>query len=175
MFNLFKRNKGNEHKVNREDFNLYAPVDGKCIDITEVNDDAFSQKMLGDGFAIEPSDGTITSPCHGEIIMLFPSGHAFGVRMFDGTEVMVHIGIDSVDANGNGFTKLRSIGDVVGAGEPVIKIDIQKLKGMEIDITTMVVISTIPDGLKKEHLDEIVTKDEVIVRGVKEAIDAASS
>ncbi len=161
MFSLFGKTK--KYEVDREDFNIYAPCDGKCIDIVDVDDDAFSKRMLGDGFAIEPTNGTICSPCNGEITMIFPSGHAFGIKMFNETEVIVHIGIDSVDANGKGFTKLKKVGDVVADGEPVIKADLSTFKNLGIDMTTMTVFTAVKEGLIKKHLNEAVSTNALII------------
>ncbi|WP_099467373.1 PTS sugar transporter subunit IIA [Konateibacter massiliensis] len=132
MLSIFKK---------KIDKNLYAPVDGKCIDITEVKDNVFATKTMGDGVAIEPSNNVICSPCNGVITMLFPSNHAFGVKMDDGKEVLVHIGIDTVKLNGKGFKAFRKEKDRVKAGDPVIELDKDLLISKGYDVTTILVIT----------------------------------
>lgn len=122
------------------DTNIYAPVKGKCIDITEVDDPGFSSKVMGDGVAIIPEGDVISAPASGSISMIFETGHAFGILADNGAEILVHIGIDTVNMNGEGFTKLKASGDKVKKGDPIIKIDLEKIKA-EYDPATMVIMT----------------------------------
>lgn len=93
--NLFKKKK---------DEYLYVPVKGQLIKLEDVKDAMFSKKMLGDGFALIPADHVICSPCDGKIVMIAPTYHAFGVTTEKGAEILVHVGLDTVNLNGEGFT-----------------------------------------------------------------------
>lgn len=147
----------------KTDFNLYAPVKGKCIDITEVKDKVFASKVMGDGYAVMPYDNVICSPCEGMITMIFPSKHAFGIKMKDGKEVLIHIGIDTVQLNGNGFTSLRNINDHVKIGEPIIEFDKINIENQNYDLTTMVIVTNQSNSMKKQKLGEMVEVKDLIV------------
>ncbi|PJI09087.1 MULTISPECIES: PTS sugar transporter subunit IIA [Clostridium] len=109
--------------------------------IEEVKDQVFSQKLMGDGVAFKLLDNTISSPCDGEITTIFPTGHAFGITRSDGVEILVHIGIDTVNLKGEGFTILSSQGKKIKHGEPVIKLDLDLLKQKNVDLSTMLIIT----------------------------------
>lgn len=147
----------------KTDFNLYAPVKGKCIDITEVKDKVFASKVIGDGYAVIPEDSVICSPCDGIMTMIFPSKHAFGIKMKDGKEVLIHIGIDTVQLNGNGFTSLRNINDHVKIGEPIIEFDKINIENQNYDLTTMVIVTSQTNSMKKQKLGEMVEVKDLIV------------
>lgn len=127
--------------LKKESRGITAPVTGICRNITEVNDKAFSSKAMGDGFVVEPESDTVVSPADGEIAMLFPTGHAFGITAKSGAEILVHIGIDTVSLNGEGFHALAKQGDKVKAGDPVIRVDREKLLEKGVDLTTMVIFT----------------------------------
>ncbi len=141
MFNFFKKK---EAKAPTKD--VCSVADGKLIDITTVPDPTFAEKMMGDGFAVEPANGTICSPIDGEVALVFPTGHAFGVKADDGLEVLVHIGIDTVNLNGKGFEKLVKQGDKVCAGDPCVKINLNTIKEAGYPVTTMVIFTGGFDG-----------------------------
>ena len=103
MFKLFSKK-----EENTNDF--AAVVSGKIIPLTAVNDDVFSKGMMGTGVAIVPDDDVIVAPCDGEVTMLFPTMHAFGMKNEDGVEILVHIGIDTVNKQGVGFKKFVDAG-----------------------------------------------------------------
>lgn len=153
MFQFFKRK-------NRE---LYAPVEGKCIDITKVKDITFSKKMLGDGIAVIPEKNCIKAPCDGKIIMLFPTLHALGIQMQDGTEILIHIGINTVELNGKGFYSNVKVNDRVKAGEVLVRFDEDYLTG-EYDMTTVIVYTKKDGEIEKYHLEENVTCNQVIMK-----------
>ncbi len=131
MFGFFK---------NKNENVIYAPVKGTCIDITEVDDIGFSSKMMGDGVAIVPIEGIVTAPCDGKISMIFDTGHAFGMEANNGAEILIHIGIDTVNLNGEGFEILKKPGQKVKRGEPVIRFDLEKVKKLY-DTATMVIMT----------------------------------
>lgn len=120
---------------------LLAVVDGTLIPIEEVKDPVFSQKMMGDGFAIQPTGETVCACADGEVTMLFPSSHAVGLTLTDGMEILIHIGIDTVNENGKGFTCLCEQGQKVKAGDPLVKFDRAYLEGKGYDLTVIVIFT----------------------------------
>lgn len=105
-----------------------APMSGTVMPIDQVPDEAFSQKMMGDGFAIEPDDGIIAAPMNGYIETVFPTGHAVGLKADDGTEILIHLGIDTVELKGKGFEVLVKEGDRVKAGDVLVKMNLPGIK-----------------------------------------------
>lgn len=120
---------------------IVAVADGKMIPIETVNDETFASKMIGDGVAFELENGSIVAPCSGTLSAVADTGHAFGIKRPDGVEVLVHIGIDTVELNGNGFEILAKADDIVKAGDHVIKVDLELLKQKGYDTTTMLIIA----------------------------------
>lgn len=139
MFGFLKRKNDIEAKNNE----IIAIADGKLVDINTVDDDTFSQQMLGPSIAFRFNGDKveICSPVNGVLTVLFPTGHAFGITTEDGVEVLVHIGIDTVTANGNGF-KVGKVtqGMSVKAGQPIVEVDLKKLS-QSFDMTTMLIIT----------------------------------
>ncbi|MGN1344776.1 MAG: PTS glucose transporter subunit IIA [Traorella sp.] len=129
-------------KKKDEVFQVVACVDGKCIPLEEVKDPVFSQKMMGDGFAIIPTSDTIVSPVNGTIQVVFPTKHAIGIKRKDGIEILLHIGIDTVNLNGRGFNSLVKPKMKVKAGQPLLKVDRQTLTQEGYDLTVMVIFTS---------------------------------
>jgi PTS system beta-glucosides-specific IIC component len=105
-----------------------SPVNGKAISLKDVPDKVFSEEVMGKGIAIIPSDGTILSPAEGIVTVVFPTGHAVGITDKYGVEILVHIGIDTVNMNGDGFKQLVKQGDSVKVGTPLIEADLMKIE-----------------------------------------------
>lgn len=103
-------------------------MEGKVLNITEVPDPVFSQKCMGDGFAIELTRSKVIAPLSGEIVSTFPTGHAFGIKCDDNIEVLIHIGIDTVQLNGNGFDVKVNQGVHVKQGDVLVEVDLKKIK-----------------------------------------------
>jgi PTS system, glucose subfamily, IIA component len=144
--------------------NICSPVDGVCKSIEEVNDEVFSSKMMGDGFAIASTGNVVVAPIEGEVISLFPTNHAFGIRRKDGVEVLVHIGIDTVNMKGKGFEAFVKQGDKVDCGDKMIKLDRGLLEKEGLDLTTMVIFTegySKPVELKKYGMS--VNQGEVLI------------
>ena len=120
---------------------IVALANGKFIGPDEMKDAMFSQQTMGQTVAIEPSDGVICAPVNGTIEMIFPTAHAFGMRMPDGTGLLIHIGVDTVNLKGQGFTLLKKEGDDVKAGEPVVRVDLDVLRNAGYSPQTMIVIT----------------------------------
>ncbi|MGJ7912561.1 PTS sugar transporter subunit IIA [Neobacillus sp. LXY-1] len=118
-FNLFKKG---------SPISIYAPVDGEIIPLEEVPDPVFSQKMIGEGVAIYPSGGKILAPVEGKIIQVAPSKHALGILAEDGSEILIHIGLETVSLKGEGFTALVAEGDQVSVGLPLMEVDWEFIK-----------------------------------------------
>ena len=137
MFNFFKK----------EEFQIVAPVDGDLILLENVPDEMFSQKIMGDGFAVKPENGSVVAPISGVAETVFPTGHAVGITTKDGIECIVHIGLDTVELNGEGFTTLIKQGAKVKAGQPIVKFDKELLEEKGYELVTMVVF---PAGYDKE-------------------------
>lgn len=154
MFNLFK---------SKADKNIYAPVSGLCLDITNCKDQTFSNKLLGDGFMIIPDNDLICSPCDGMLTMVFPTKHAFGIKMDNGQEIMVHIGTDTVNLNGQGFQLLTKVNKRIKAGTPIVKCDFPFIQSQNLD-TSVIVILLETEKTNKMHLNETVQVKEVIVQ-----------
>ena len=123
------------------DDEIVAVTDGQMIPLEDVKDEAFASKALGDGVAFLPDSDYICAPANGVLSALFPTGHAFGITMNDGTELLVHIGINTVELNGEGFDTLLSQGDPVRAGQPVVRIDRNLIQKKGYDTTTMLIIT----------------------------------
>ncbi len=120
---------------------IVAISDGTLMDLKKVNDETFANKMLGDGIALKLENDFICSPANGTLTTLFPTGHAFGVLTEEGVELLVHIGIDTVNLKGEGFDVLVKQGDRVRAGEPIVRVDRSKIEKMGYDLTTMLIVT----------------------------------
>lgn len=153
MFNLFKKN---------EVLEIGSPIKGKSIQLEDVNDSMFSQKMLGDGIAIIPEGNTFSSPCDGVISAFFPSLHAFGITTEDGTEILVHIGLETVNENGKGFTSTMSQGAIVKKGDVIVTADMDYLKS-KYDMTTMVVVTNTKDKkIQNRNVNQTVNAEDTL-------------
>lgn len=127
--------------MKEKEIKIFAPVKGKIIPIEEVPDDVFSQKILGNGIAIKPSEGKIYSPIDGEVVAIADSLHAYGIKAENGLEILVHFGLETVKLNGEGFSPCIKIGDKVKKGDLLSKVDLKFLEKNEISTITPVVIS----------------------------------
>lgn len=125
---------------------IVMPVNGELLDITNVPDPVFAEKMTGDGFAILPHDGTITSPVYGKVFNVFPSKHAVGIMSDGGKEVLVHIGVNTVKLKGQGFNVLVQEGDLVSAGQPIMEVDLEYVKANAPSIISPVIFTNLPEG-----------------------------
>ncbi|MDK2802867.1 MAG: PTS glucose transporter subunit IIA [Oscillospiraceae bacterium] len=124
---------------------IIAPISGKCINISDCEDEVFSQKILGDGIAIIPSSGEVFSPVDGEIIQTVDSKHAIGIRSKSGAEILIHLGMDTVSLNGEGFEYFVKEGDKVSVGDKVMTMDLEFIKSKGLKTVTPVVITNSND------------------------------
>ena len=120
LFDIFK-------KKEKTIVTIYSPMNGKVIELKEVPDEAFAQKMVGDGCAIEPDRGIICSPIDGQLMNIFPTNHAIIFETIDGLEMIVHFGIDTVKLDGKGFQKLREPGPIK-VGDEIVKYNLDEIK-----------------------------------------------
>lgn len=102
---------------------VLAPLDGVVIDLEAVPDEVFAQKLAGDGVAIDPSGNIAVAPLAGDLVKLFPGGHAFGIAARDGIELIVHLGLDTIELKGAGFENIATEGQEVKAGTPIVRFD----------------------------------------------------
>ena len=105
-----------------------APMTGELMEITKVEDEVFSEKMVGDGIAIKPSEGIVVSPVQGEIIQVFPTKHALGIKTHEGLEILIHIGLDTVELKGKGFKTYVKAGDRVEIGDKLLEVDLDFIR-----------------------------------------------
>lgn len=121
---------------------LKSILDGKVIPITDVQDEVFSQKIMGDGVAIEPSNTVVTAPADCDVsVVMAGTGHACGLTLANGVELLIHVGVDTVDMGGDGFKLLVKEGDHVRAGEPLIEFDPEKIRAAGHPCTTMLIVT----------------------------------
>lgn len=120
---------------------IYSPVIGNSILLEDVNDPVFSEKMMGDGIAFQFEGDTIYSPCDGKIIMVAFTKHAIGIDM-NGVEILIHVGLETVNLGGKGLKSLVKVNNKVKRGQPLIKIDRSIMKENEVDMTTMMIVTS---------------------------------
>lgn len=133
---------------------LTAPVKGRLIPLAQVKDDVFSSGMLGPGAAVIPEEGCITSPCQGSVETVFPTGHAYGIKTEDGLELLIHIGIDTVELDGKGFSPEVKQGDLVKAGDVLAHVDLDAIRAAGYDPTVILVASSLPEGQSLAPVEE---------------------
>ena len=148
LFDFFKK------KNNEEWFEIYSPLNGKVIDLSEVPDDAFAQKMVGDGCAIDPAEGVICAPVAGDID-IFETNHAVSFETPNGLEMIVHFGIDTVSLKGEGFNRVAEDGSNVNVGDKLVEYDLELIKSKAPSVKTPVIINNM----------DAVEKIEVVAKG----------
>ncbi|WP_255298596.1 PTS sugar transporter subunit IIA [Brevibacillus dissolubilis] len=120
---------------------LFAPLSGKVLNMEAVPDPAFSEKKLGEGIAIEPTEGKVCSPVDGEVIYVFPTRHAIGIGSKSGLELLIHIGVDTVFMDGLGFKEFVKEGDRVKTGQPLLEFSLDLVKQKATSMITPIVIT----------------------------------
>ena len=144
---------------------MTSPMKGKLLDLTEVPDALFAEKMIGDGFAVEPQEGYVVSPVAGEIAHIFETNHALAIITDSGLEVLVHIGIDTVKMEGRGFTRLAEIGQKVENGTPLMKFDLELVRKEAKSSITEVVVTNM-DMVKEMKIiasGDVTPADDVLI------------
>jgi glucose-specific phosphotransferase system IIA component len=133
---------------------VLAPLDGTVVELETVPDEVFAQKMVGDGVAIDPSGAVAVAPVTGTLVKLFSGGHAFGIATAEGVELIVHIGLDTVELEGQGFEKLAREGQTVQAGTPIVHFDRAVLQGLH-KVVLSPVVSTGPGTIVKRTMGTV--------------------
>ena len=139
---------------------IMAPLSGTVRQLEEVPDPVFAGKMVGDGIAIEPSDGIVVAPFDAEVVQLFPTKHAIGLRGKSGLEVLIHIGLETVSLKGEGFEAFIKQGDQVKMGEKLVQFDMTIVKEKANGTITPVIMT---NGDIVENFD--ISEDSTVVAG----------
>lgn len=139
---------------------LASPLSGKVIPLSEVKDEAFSGEALGKGIAIEPSDGNVYAPCDGTVMTLFPTKHAIGIVSDHGAEVLIHLGVDTVQLNGEHFTAHVAQGDKIKQGQLLVSFDKKAITDAGYSLTTPIIITNTND-----YLDIVSMENNTITKG----------
>ena len=157
MFGFKKKEDRNEE--------LCAVVDGTLIAIEDVKDPVFSQKMMGDGFAIDSTGDCIYACADAKITMLFPSNHAIGLTLENGMEILIHVGIDTVNENGKGFTCYCKQGDHVKKGDVLLKMDRAYLSEKNYDLTVIVIFTNAATytSFRREEKHKVKGGEDIVV------------
>lgn len=140
---------------------VYSPVDGQIVTLESVNDEVFSQKMVGDGVAVMPIGNTFTAPIDGVVSKIFSTNHAYSIKNDKDLEVMVHIGLETVALDGKGFTRIASEGDEVKAGDVIIEVDLAYINEHAKDIITPIIVTDESDA------KEVIKKYMIVKSGDK--------
>ncbi|MBC2581797.1 sucrose-specific PTS transporter subunit IIBC [Clostridium sp. DJ247] len=144
---------------------ILSPMKGKAISLGEVPDKTFADKMLGDGIAIEPEDGVLVAPADGKISLVFETKHAIAMVTDSGAEILMHVGLDTVKMNGEGFKAFVNTGDTVKAGDKLLEVDLNLIKEKAASTVTPVVITNSDDlkSVKEIKTGDVDLKDELVL------------
>ena len=143
---------------------IFAPISGEIVNIEDVPDVVFSEKIVGDGIAIRPTGDKIVAPVDGVIGKIFETNHAFSMESKEGVELFVHFGIDTVELKGEGFTRVAQEGQTVKRGDTVIELDLPLLEAKAKSVLTPVVISNMDEiNHLEKKIGEVVAGDSVVL------------
>jgi PTS system N-acetylglucosamine-specific IIC component len=147
--NVSKENEQERSEVDTADttqVEFVLPFEGTVKPLGEVEDEVFSSKMMGDGFAIDPVSNTLVSPIEGEVMSIFPTKHAIGLKANNGLEILIHVGLDTVKLNGEGFKALVQEGQHITKETPLLEIDLEYVKKHAPSITTPIIFTNLSEG-----------------------------
>ena len=160
MFEKFKKAMGMMPK----EFEIGAPVEGEAVAVSQVSDPTFGEEILGKGIAIIPSVGKVLAPVDGVIDTMFETGHAVSIHSADGTDVLVHVGLDTISLKGKYYTIHKQTGDTIKKGDLLIEFDIEGIKSEGYDVITPVIICNSDEytftphiGAHVKPLDTVIT------------------
>ena len=143
---------------------IYAPVAGKAVAITEVPDPTFAEGLLGNGIAIEPTDGKVYAPCNATVDMMFETGHAVSLVSESGAEILIHVGLETVSMEGKPFTVHVHDGDKVTKGQLMLEVDLEAVKAAGLPtITPVLICNTDAYPTFKTQAGKDVTNDDVVL------------
>lgn len=155
LFNIFKK------KEEKKDLVLVSPVNGELLDISNVPDEVFAQKMMGDGFAIKSNDGLVVSPVDAEVQLVFETKHAIGLKTESGLEMLIHFGVDTVKLKGEGFEVFVEAGDKVKAGDKLMQVNLDYIKeNAKSDISPIIFTNLEEDKVVKVDLGKVTAGEE---------------
>lgn len=143
---------------------IFSPVAGEIKAIEEVTDEVFSTKMMGDGIAVIPEENQIVSPVDATVTAVFPTGHAVGLQAADGVELLLHLGVDTVDLNGQYFVSKVAQGQIVKAGDLLVEMDYQAVKkaGYENDVIMIITNANGKELEKNTSKNKLTNKDIIL-------------
>lgn len=147
----------------KENFEICSPVKGDVIDVTKTNDPLFKSEGLGKGVAIIAEENTLVSPVNGEIKTFFPTKHAIGITSDDGVDILIHVGIDTVELNGKYFNALKEQGDKVKKGDKLLEVDFDSIKNEGYDTTVLLVITNTQEYFAVKSCEGNKTVDDTII------------
>lgn len=150
MFQLFKRKK---------QVKIFSPCSGRIIPISEVKDPIFSQKILGEGFAVIPEEQIIYAPLAGQVTTIFPTKHAISIKSDSGIDYLIHIGIDTVELQGKPFSVLVNENDQIAVDTPLVEVDFNQIVQAEKDPSVIVVFT------ESEQNNELVVNAGTMIHG----------
>ncbi|WP_152655963.1 PTS glucose transporter subunit IIA [Oceanobacillus sp. CFH 90083] len=153
-------------KKENQEIELFAPINGEVIPLEEVPDPVFAEKMMGDGIAIKPADGKVVSPIDGNIVQAFPTKHAVGIKASNGTEILIHIGLETVALDGEGFTIHVKEGDKVKKGDALVDVDLAVVGEKAVSTVTPMLITNMSDieALHKQDVKQVRASEDVVIR-----------
>jgi sugar PTS system EIIA component len=154
MFSIFKKNK----------LKIASPAKGILKNLDKIEDESIANRDLGDGFAIEPKGGQIVSPVEGKISLVFPTLHAIGIENYDGPDILIHIGLDTVNLKGEGFKPFCEVGQEVKKGDLLIEVDFEliKSKGFPCDVIVLA---------QEEASFKLLKENEIVECGEREIVE----
>ena len=160
MFEKLKKAMG----MSPKEFEIGAPVEGKAVPVSQVSDPTFGEEILGKGIAIIPSEGKIVSPVDGTVETMFETGHAVSIHSTDGTDILVHVGLDTIELKGKFYTIHKQTGEPVKKGDLLIEFDLEGIKAAGYDVITPVIICNSDEynftphvGSNVKPLDTVIT------------------
>ncbi|WP_251517052.1 PTS glucose transporter subunit IIA [Staphylococcus sp. HKU1] len=162
---MFKKLFGKGKEVKKES-EIYAPMTGEYVKIEDIPDPVFAQKMMGEGFGIKPTESEVVSPIEGKVDNVFPTKHAIGLKADNDLEILVHIGLDTVQLDGKGFEILVESGDTVKLGDPLVKFDLDYINEHAKSVISPVIITN-SDSLTDISSAEVSS----LVKGETKVID----
>ena len=143
---------------------------GEYVKIDDFPDPVFAQKMMGEGFGINPTEGEVVSPIEGKVDNVFPTKHAVGLKAENGLELLVHIGLDTVQLDGKGFEVLVESGDDIKIGDPLIRFDLEYINNNAKSIISPIIITN-SDQTESIHIEDV----QAVVKGETQVIDVTVS
>lgn len=158
---LYGKDIQSEDQISMDKEEFVSPLGGTVLPLSKVEDQVFSQGLMGEGFAVDLKEENVVAPFSGEIVMTFPTKHAYGLKRADGLEILIHLGMDTVELNGEGFECLVEIGDFVKQGDVIAKVDLEYIKSQGKSLVSPVVVTS-KQNIELEDVQEIQPNQKII-------------